>query len=90
MPEIALENSVFDVCEFATLAIPSTGIGSEILQIGQTWLQCRQQEEPVCQVLQEKIRAHRQHSGNADKTIRYLLLGMKSNITVTVTQTGET
>jgi hypothetical protein len=49
--EIALRNRIFDVCEFATLAISSAGISSEILQIGQTWLQCRQQVEWVCQVL---------------------------------------
>ena len=51
---IAVENRNFGVCEIATLAFPSTGISGEILQIGQTWLQCRQQAERVCQVLQEK------------------------------------
>jgi hypothetical protein len=90
MPEIALENGIFDVCEFATLAIPSTGIGGEILQIGQTWLQCRQQAEWVCQVLQEKIREHRQQNGNATKGDPAPPAWMKSTITVTVTQTGET
>jgi hypothetical protein len=80
--EIALESRIFGVCEIATLAIPSAGIGGEILQIGQTWLQCRQQAEQVCQVLQEKIRAHTDEAA--------LPAWMKSNITVTVTQTGET
>jgi hypothetical protein len=32
-PQNALESGCCDVCEIATLAIPSTGIGSEILQI---------------------------------------------------------
>jgi len=86
MPEIALENGIFDVCEFATLAIPSTGIGGEILQIGQTWLQCRQQAKWVCQVLQEKIRG----TGSAKEDNPASPAWMKSTITVTVTQTGET
>jgi hypothetical protein len=59
MPEISLESGLCGVCEFATLVIPSTGIGGEILQIGQTWIQCRQQAEQVCQVLHENIRAHK-------------------------------
>jgi hypothetical protein len=82
MPELAHQNRICVVCEIATLAIPSTGIGSEFLQIGQTWLQCRQQAEWVCQVLQEKIR--RTSSIPTPPAV------MKSNITVTVTQTGET
>jgi hypothetical protein len=63
-PQNALESRRRDVCEFATVAIPSTGIGDDILQIGETWLQCRQQADQVCQVLQEKkgtpttIRSH--------------------------------
>jgi hypothetical protein len=59
MSSIALEICISRVCEIATLATPSTGISGEILQIGQTSLQCRQQVEQVCQVLQEKIRAHK-------------------------------
>jgi hypothetical protein len=34
VPQNALEIGRFDVCEIATLVIPSTGIGGEILQIG--------------------------------------------------------
>jgi hypothetical protein len=86
MPELAHQNRICVVCEIATLAIPSTGIGSEFLQIGQTWLQCRQQAKWVCQVLQEKIRG----TSNANKDVPASPAWMKSNITVTVTQTGET
>ena len=43
------------VCEIATLRVLSVGIDGRILQNCQTWLQCRQQVDPVCQVVEEKI-----------------------------------
>jgi hypothetical protein len=67
---------VFRVCDFATLAFLSAGIAGEILQITQTWLQCRQQEEWVCQEVAPKNRPpgttcdeEKQHNsyGNSDR-----------------------
>jgi hypothetical protein len=43
------------VCESATVLFLSVGIDDIILQNCQTWLQCRQQVDPVCQVVAEKI-----------------------------------
>ena len=53
-------------------------VGGEILQIGQTWLQCRQQAEVgLSSASRKKLRA-RSHTATK-----------RSNITVTVTQTGR-
>jgi len=43
MCETRVENRRSGLCEIATTMILSAGIGGEILQKRETWLQCRQQ-----------------------------------------------